>query len=333
MPDSSDNLLDRILAQSQPADDAEKQRAERAIGAAIRHGLAAQPGMVIPGDAEGTIRRWQADIDAKLTAQLRAIMHHPAFQQLEATWRGLGYLVHRTETDEHLKIKVLNTGKAELAQSTAAAIRTQLDRGEPVRLLVADFEFGRDPQDRAILSAVGAVAEAVRAPLLAAAKAELFGLSDYAELVGADSEDALQKFDASWAEFRDSPAGTVVTLTLPRVLARQPYGSDTEPVEDFALEEVSGPDANQYLWMSATWVYAERVTAAALHGGQWDGQAEGLPLCTFEEADGERMSRTTEALVPDSWAYELAGRGFAVLVQSASAYAATFIGGPGEGPR
>ena len=196
MSDPSDNLLDRILAQTQPADDAEKQRAERAIGAAIRHGLAAQPGMVIPGDAEGTIRRWQADIDAKLTAQLRAIMHHPEFQRLEATWRGLHYLVHSTETDEQLKIKILNSSKSELAQSTAAAVRVQLDRGEPLRVLVADFEFGRDRQGIAILSAVGSVAEAVRAPLLAAAKPDLFGPTDYGELVRADSEESLQKFDA-----------------------------------------------------------------------------------------------------------------------------------------
>ena len=83
--------------------------------------------------------------------------------------------------------------------------------------------------------------------------------------------------------------------------------------------------------MNAGWVYAERVMAAAMRGGQWDGQVEGLPLCAFAEADGERMSRSTEALVPDSWAYELSGRGFAVLVQSASAYAATFVGGPGMG--
>lgn len=85
MPDPSDNLLDRILAQTQPADDPERQRAEKAIGAAIRQGLAAQPGAVIPGDVEGAIRRWQAETDAKLTAQLRAIMHHPAFRRLEAT--------------------------------------------------------------------------------------------------------------------------------------------------------------------------------------------------------------------------------------------------------
>jgi type VI secretion system protein ImpC len=329
MPDPSDNLLDRILAQTQPADDPERQRAEKAIGAAIRQGLAAQPGAVIPGDVEGAIRRWQAETDAKLTAQLRAIMHHPAFRRLEATWRGLNYLVQRTETDEALKIKVLNTGKAELAQSTAAAVRTQLDRGQPVRLLVADFEFGRRPEDMTILTAVGSVAEAVQAPLLAAANPDLFGLTDYTELIRADSEETLQEFDATWAEFRDSPAAAAVSLTLPRVLARMPYGTETDPVESFAFEEIDGPDANQFVWMNAAWVYAARVTAAVVRGGSWDGQAEGLPLHTFVEADGESVSRSTEALVPDSWAYELRDRNFVPLVQSGSAYYATFVGGPG----
>jgi type VI secretion system protein ImpC len=331
MPDPSDNLLDRILAQSQPTDNAEKQRAERAIGAAIRHGLAARPGMVIPGDAEGTIRRWQTEIDDKITAQLRAIMHHPAFRRLEATWRGLGYLVQHTETDEHIKVKVLNTGKAELPQSTAAAIRFQLDRGETVRLLVADFEFVRGESDMAILSAVGSVAEAVRAPLLAAAGPDLFGLTDFADMPHGDSEKMLHQFDDACADFHDSPAAAAVTLTMPRVLVRMPYGAETDPVEAFAFEEISGPDASQYVWMNAGWAYAERVTAAAARGGGWDGQPEGLPLHMFEEADGERVSRSTEALVSDSWAYELRDRGFAVLVQSASGYGATFVGGPGAG--
>jgi type VI secretion system protein ImpC len=331
MTDPADNLLDRILAQTQPPDDAEKQRAERAISAAIRHGLAAQAGMVIPGDAEGTIRRWQAEIDEKITIQLRAIMHHPAFQCLEATWRGLNYLVQHTETDEGLKIKVLNTAKPELAQSTAAAIRLQLDRNEPVRLLVADFEFSRRPDDITILTAVGSVAEAVRTPLLAAASPVLFDLKDYSELRLADSEETLQRFDAAWAEFRDSPAAAAVTMTLPRVLARPPYGAETAPVEEFAFEEISGQDTTQYVWMNAGWVYAATVTAAVVRGGTWNGQAEELSLHTFDEADGERVSRSTEALVPDSWVFELSVRGFAPLVQSGSAYYATFIGGPGNG--
>jgi type VI secretion system protein ImpC len=122
-----------------------------------------------------------------------------------------------------------------------------------------------------------------------------------------------------------------VYLTIPKALARLPYGKETEPVEEFAYEEVVDPaDPGEYLWMSAAWVYAERVTTAATRGGAWHGQAEGLPIHTFP-ADGESVSRSTEAFVPDSWAYELAGRGFVPLVQSASAYYATFLGGPGAG--
>jgi type VI secretion system protein ImpC len=330
MPDPNDNLLDRILAQTEPPDDAERQRAERVIDTAVRHGLAAS-GMVIPGDADGTIRRWQAEIDAKLTAQLRAIMHHPAFQRLEATWRGLNYLVQRSETDETLKVKVLNTAKAEMPQSCGYAVRALLARDEPVRVLVADFEFGRSKEDVAILAAAGTVAEAVRAPLIAAAGADLFGLKSYAELARwPDVEDGLRSVAAAWTEFVDSPAAGAVCLTLPKALARLPYGKETEPVDEFAYEEVADPaDPNEYLWMSAAWVYADRVTAAAARGGAWHGQAEGLPIHAFP-ANGEHVSRSTEAFVPDSWAYELVGYGFVPLVQSASAYYATFLGGPGN---
>ncbi len=332
MTDPSDDLLDRILSQTRPPDDAERDRARRAVDAAVRHGLAAQPGMVIPGDAEGTIRRWQADIDAKLTDQLRAIMHHPDFRRLEATWRGLNYLVQRTETDEGLKVKVLNTGKREMPQSAGFAVRGLLERGQPVRLLVADFEFGRSPQDVAVLTAIGTVAEAVRVPVVAAASADLFGLSSYADLGRwPDVEESLKVVADAWTEFAASPAVAAVYLTLPRVLARLPYGRETEPVEAFAYEEVGDPaDPGEYVWMNAGWVYAARVTAAAARGGAWDGSAEGLPLHTFP-ADGERVSRSTEAFVPDSWAFELVGCGFVPLVQSGSAYYATFVGGPGAG--
>ena len=91
----------------------------------------------------------------------------------------------------------------------------------------------------------------MQAPLLAAARPDLFGMTEYAELIRADSEETLQKFDASWADFANSPAAAAVSLTLPRVLARMPYGAETEPVEAFAFEEISGPDPNQYVWMSA----------------------------------------------------------------------------------
>jgi type VI secretion system protein ImpC len=332
MPDPADDLLDRILAQTPEAEDAERAKARRAIDAAVRGSLA-RPGAVIPGDAVGTIRRWQAEIDAKVTAQLRAIMHHPAFQRLEATWRGLHYLVSRTETDETLKVKVLNTPKAEMPQSAGFAVRGLLERGEPVRVLVADFEFGRAREDVAVLNAIGTVADAVGVPVIAAATADLFGLKRYADLAKfPDVDEALQVTASAWAGFADSPAAGAVWLTLPRALARRPYGKDTDEVEAFAYEEVADPaDPGEYVWMSAAWVYATKVTEAAARGGVWHGQADGLPIHTFAEADGTRAARSAEAFVPDSWAYELTGRGFVPLVHSADSAYATFLGGPGAG--
>jgi type VI secretion system protein ImpC len=197
-------------------------------------------------------------------------------------------------------------------------------------VLIADFEFGRSPQDVAILTAVGTVAEAVRAPFIAAVSADLFGLTSYADLARwPDVEDGLRTVADAWTNFVNSPGAGAVYLTLPQVLARLPYGKETEPVEEFAYEEVGDTaDPNEYVWMSAAWVYAQRVATAAGRGGAWDGQAEGLPLHTFP-VDGEQVSRSTEAFVPDSWAYELSGRGFVPLVQSGSAYYATFLCGPG----
>jgi type VI secretion system protein ImpC len=231
-----------------------------------------------------------------------------------------------------LKVKVLNTGKAEMPQSAGFAVRALLARDERVGVFVADFSFGPSKEDVAILTAAGTVAEAVRAPLIAAATGDLFGLKNYADLTRwPDVEDGLRSVANAWTDFVESPAASAVYLTLPRALARLPYGKETDEVEAFAYEEVADPaDPNEYLWMSAAWVYAERVTAAAARGGAWHGQAEGLPIHTFP-ADGEAVSRSTEAFVPDSWAYELTGRGFVPLVQSASAYYATFLGGPGAG--
>src|SRR4051812_42450264 len=125
-----DDLLDRILAQTPPADDAERRKAHGVIGEAIRQSLAAKPGAVVAGDVEPTIRQWQAEIDRALSAQLSAILHHPDFRRLEATWRGLTYLVMNTETDERLKLRVLNVGRPELGP---AAVKVSAD--ESIRLL------------------------------------------------------------------------------------------------------------------------------------------------------------------------------------------------------
>ena len=146
--------LDQVADKMKVTDDA----------AARRRGLAAlnefiasavQPGQVVSKDVETNIKLWIGEIDKKLTAQLNEVLHHPAFQKLEGTWRGLHYLVHQSETGEHLKIRVLNVTKDELCKDLEKAVEFDMSEtfkkvyeeeygklgGHPYGMLVGDYEF------------------------------------------------------------------------------------------------------------------------------------------------------------------------------------------------
>jgi len=72
---------------------------------------------LISEDAVSSIEAIIAEIDRKLSEQINLIMHHEDFKALEGTWRGMHYLVNNTETDEMLKIRVLNLPKKDLAKT------------------------------------------------------------------------------------------------------------------------------------------------------------------------------------------------------------------------
>ena len=180
------NLLDQILDQTKPADTTERQRNKQFIEEVVRQALAAKPGSVVAGDVERTIKLWQAEIDKKLSAQLNEIMHHPDFQKLEGTWRGLDYLVKQSETGERLRIKVLNVSKKELAKDLEKAVEFDQSRlfkivyehefgqlgGHPFGMMIGDYEFGKHPQDIEFLRKMAGVCSASHAPFIAAAGAE-----------------------------------------------------------------------------------------------------------------------------------------------------------------
>ena len=106
------SLLDQILDRTKPFDDRERERNKDFVGQFLRQVV--QPGQVVSKDVETNVKYWIAEIDKKLSSQLNEVMHHPDFQRLEGTWRGLHYLVHQSETGEALKIRVLNVSKRDL---------------------------------------------------------------------------------------------------------------------------------------------------------------------------------------------------------------------------
>src|SRR5262245_34737754 len=99
------SLLDQVIAATRPQTDKEAERAKSYLGQFLDQIV--KPGQVVSKDVETNIKFWVAEIDKKLSSQLNEVMHHPDFQRLESSWRGLHYLVHQSETGESLKIRVL----------------------------------------------------------------------------------------------------------------------------------------------------------------------------------------------------------------------------------
>src|SRR5688572_6910279 len=114
------SLLDQVIQATRPQDAKEADRAKGYFKQFLEGVV--KPGQVVSKDVETNIKFWIGEIDKKLSSQLNAVMHHPEFQRLEGTWRGLHYLVHQSETGEGLKIRVLNVKKTELFKDLEKAV-------------------------------------------------------------------------------------------------------------------------------------------------------------------------------------------------------------------
>src|ERR1700742_4041218 len=307
--------------------------------------------MTLSKDAEVTITARLAQIDRLISLQLNEVMHHPALQKLEATWRGIKYLMDQSETNDGLKLKVLNISKKELLRDLQRA--PEFDQsalfkkayeeefgvfgGAPFAALIGDYEFGRGPEDIELVERISQVASSAHAPFLSAASSELLNLSSYTQL-GAP-RDIGKIFDsteyAKWKSFRQSDDSRYVALTLPHILMRVPYGKDTKQVDAFDYEEaVDGSDHSKYLWGNAAYGLGARITnsfakhgwCAAIRGVEGGGLVEGLPAHTFRTDEGDvALKCPTEVAVTDRREKELADQGLVPLVHcKGTDYAAFF---------
>jgi type VI secretion system protein ImpC len=307
--------------------------------------------VTIAPDTEAMINARIAQIDELLSAQLNEIMHQPEFQRLEATWRGLFYLLSNTETSTTLKIKVLNVSKKDLLKDLQKA--SEFDQsalfkkvyeeefgvfgGAPFGALIGDYEFGKGGQDMELLEKIASVAAAAHAPFVAGASPEMFNLESFTQLD--QPRDLAKIFDtteyAKWKSFRQSEDSRYVALTVPRVLMRQPYGMATVPVEAFNYEEqVDGTDHSKYLWANAAWALGARITqsfalygwTATIRGVESGGLVDGLPVHNFRTESGDlAMKCPTEVPISDRREKELADLGFVPLVHQKGTDKACFF--------
>jgi type VI secretion system protein ImpC len=344
------SLLDQVISATRPQDQKEAER-NRTYFKQFLEGVV-KPGQVVSKDVEQNIKYWIGELDKKLTGQVNEIMHHPDFQKLEGTWRGLHYLVHQSETGTDLKIRVMNARKQEIARDLEKAVEFDQSTlfkkiyedefgvlgGTPYGLLVGDYEFGRGGEDVAALQKMANLAAGAHAPFVSNASAKMFGFDRYTELSG--PRDLAKIFDAveygSWRGFRDSEDSRYVALAMPRVLGRLPYGAENKRVEAFSFEEdVDGKNHDKYLWMGAAWAYAARVTDAFARDGwfartrgvEGGGKVEGLPVHTFPTDDGDVAAKCpTEIAITDRREFELSNLGFLPLVHAKGRDFAVFMG-------
>lgn len=348
------SLLDRIVQEGKMAvEPSQNAYAKQLLGQfatqILDEGMKAAPDKGVVA----MINERVAEIDRILSDQLNAIMHAPEFQALEGSWRGLHDMVYGTETSTRLKLRLLNVTKKELLKDLESAVDHDMSvlfkkvyeeeygtfGGSPYSLLVADYYFGRHPQDMALLQRMSKVAAAAHAPLITAAAPALFDMSSYTELgVPRDLSKIFESAElATWRGFRDSEDSRYVTLVLPRYAARLPYGAKTVPIENFNFEEdVDGKDHSKYLWANSCYQLGLRITDAfakynwttAIRGVEGGGKVEGMTAHTFKTDEGDTVLKCpTEVAITDRREKELNDLGFIAIVNSKGSDYAAFFGG------
>jgi type VI secretion system protein ImpC len=343
------NLLQKEF---KPKSDKAKEAVETAVRTLAEQAL--RDSNVISGDVLATIEALIAQIDAKLTAQINQIIHSEEFQKVESAWRGLHYLVNNTETDESLKIRVMNVSKGDLYKTLKKYKGTAWDQspifkklyeeeygqfgGEPYGALVADYYFDNSGPDVDLLTQIAKISAASHAPFIAGADPAVMLMDSWQEL--ANPRDLTKIFQtpehAAWRSLRDSEDSRYVGLAMPRFLARAPYGAKSNPVDEFNFEEdTAGADSGKYAWANAAYAMATNINrsfktygwCSRIRGIESGGAIENLPVHAFPTDDGGvDMKCPTEIAISDRREAELAKNGFMPLVHKKNSDFAAFIG-------
>ncbi len=280
-----------------------------------------------------------AELDRRISKQMDEILHHKSFQALESAWRGLKFLVDRTDFRENIQISLAQAKKEELVEDFEDAPEVAASGlyrhiytaeygqfgGKPYGAIVGNYEFGTSARDMALLRNCAAVAAMSHAPFLAAAHPEFFGSEqdDYRALPYLQDLEAHfegPKF-AKWQGFRESEDSRYVGLALPRFLARVPYQVCEGGVKNFRYDEDVEGEHGNYVWANAAFALASRITDSFakyrwcpnIIGPRSGGAVLDLPVHSFEAMGDQKMKIPTEVLVSERREFELSEQGFIAL--------------------
>jgi type VI secretion system protein ImpC len=244
-------------------------------------------------DTSSDTTAYLSAVDAATAAEMRALLHDPAFQALESAWRGVQWLVSSLELDGPLELHILDVTREELLADIVASDgklaqtglhQALVDRWRNVpgaegwSVLASLITFTPSRVDMGLLAALGSIAPNAGGPLLAGAHPSLTGDGDL----------------ANWSALRGTTVASWIGLATPRVLLRMPYGKASDPIESFAFEESVGEPAHEeFLWgngaLAALLLLGRSFTERGWDMEPGDEREIGdMPAFTFTR-DGERV--------------------------------------------
>jgi type VI secretion system ImpC/EvpB family protein len=255
-------------------------------------------------------------VDALIADRMRAILHHPDFQALEAAWRGVQLLTRRIETVANLKIDLLDWSKESLATDLegVASLREAdlckllVDRppgSPPWAVVAADYEFAATQSDVEMLGRIAQIAAQAHTPFIAGASSTIFGCPSVA--AAPDPEDWQDPDELSagmWRQLRQLPQATSLGLAAPRLLLRLPYGRDATPLERFDFEEIPTPRHESYLWgnpsLACICLLAQTFSETGWNmAGRLYRDLADLPTHVFDDDGESRVKPCAEAVLRD----------------------------------
>ncbi|KVP52943.1 EvpB family type VI secretion protein [Burkholderia ubonensis] len=347
----ADDFASLLQKEFKPKTDKAQEAIENSVRTLSEQALA--DAKLISSDVLETVEAMIAEIDRKLTGQINQILHCEEFQKVEQAWRGLHYLVTNTESDEQLKVRVMNVSKADLHRTLKKYKGSAWDQspmfkklyeeeygqfgGQPYGALVADYYFDNSGPDVDLLAQVAKICAAAHTPFITGASPAALLMDSWREL--ANPRDITKLFQtpehAGWRALRESEDSRYIGLAMPRFLARAPYGVNN-PVDGFDFEEdVAGGDGSRYAWANAAYAMAVNVNrsfkeygwCSRIRGIESGGAVEELPVHVFPTDDGGVDTQCpTEIAISDRREAELSRNGFLPLVHMKNSGTAAFIG-------
>ncbi len=346
------NLLDQIISTGNLATNAADTAAAKTMISEFVDQVEQVGSANLPANMISFISKQINSIDQIIGKQLDVIMHTPDFQKLESTWRGMWYLVSKALSSSSLRIRVLNATKKDLLNDFEKCVEFDESSlfkkvyeeefgtygGTPYGILLSGYQIDNTPMDLELSTQIAGVAAAAHAPFIASVGPSMLGLKSFDDL--GKPTDLSIIYDsvafAKWNSFREIEDSRYVVMTMPRVLMREPYGPNTNPVDGLNYTEnmATGTTAD-FCWGTPAWSLGNLITTAfnnykwtvAIRGVEGGGLVEDLPSYTFNSTDGSLVMKCpTEVAITDRREKELSDLGFLPLCYCKGSDKAAFFG-------